>query len=287
MPVAKKPRAAARPAKAAAPRRAASPTRETALSAAQEMVYEAYEQPTKAKRVACARKALAISPYCADAYVILAQHAATPAEAVHLYTQGVEAGRTALGPHGFDEYEGEFWGFLETRPYMRARAGLAMALLRMGQTDAAMGHLSDMLRLNPNDNQGLRYILLGCLMEKNDLEGARDLLKAYYQDGSPFWTYTGLLWLYRSGETASSKVSAALADALKSNAHVPAMLAGQIPLAESNSGFMTMGGKDEAGNYVTEHGPLWRQTAGAVAWLAALAAAAPKTGSARAKKARA
>jgi tetratricopeptide (TPR) repeat protein len=178
MPVAKKPRAAARPLKAAAPRRAPSPGSEAALSAAQAMVYEAYEQPTKAKRVACARKALAISPYCADAYVILAQHAATPAEAVHLYTQGVEAGRTALGPHGFDEYEGEFWGFLETRPYMRARAGLAMALLRMGQTDAAMGHLGDMLRLNPNDNQGLRYILLGCLMEKNDLEGARDLLKA-------------------------------------------------------------------------------------------------------------
>jgi hypothetical protein len=62
-----------------------------------------------------------------------------------------------------------------------------------------------------------------------------------------------------------SRPRAALADALASNTHEPAMLAGKIPLAKSISGFMTMGGKDEAGNYVTEHGPLWRETALATA----------------------
>ena len=60
---------------------------------------------------------------------------------------------------GFKQYAGHFWGFLETRPYMRARAGLAGTLLKLGDIDGAVGHYRDMLKLNPNDNQGIRYVL--------------------------------------------------------------------------------------------------------------------------------
>ena len=92
---------------------------------AQAMMYEAWEQTSSRSRIALARKALGISPLCADAYVLLAEEAArSPEEARDLYAKGVEAGELALGPEGFAEYEGEFWGFLETRPYMRARLGV-------------------------------------------------------------------------------------------------------------------------------------------------------------------
>ena len=60
----------------------------------------------------------------------------------------------ALGAEGFEEYAGHFWGFLETRPYMRARAGLAIALIKLGDESAAIEHFRAMLKLNPNDNQG-------------------------------------------------------------------------------------------------------------------------------------
>ena len=79
-------------------------------------------------------------------------------EARDHYARGVEAGELALGPQAFKEYAGHFWGFLETRPYMRARAGLAGALLKLGDVDGAIDHFRDMLRLNPNDNQGIRYL---------------------------------------------------------------------------------------------------------------------------------
>ena len=59
----------------------------------------------------------------------------------------------ALGPRGFKRCAGHFWGFLETRPYMRARAGLAGTLLKLGDVDGALSHYRDMLKLNPNDNQ--------------------------------------------------------------------------------------------------------------------------------------
>jgi hypothetical protein len=39
-------------------------------------MYEAWERTTPSSRIALARKALGISPLCADAYVLLAEEAA-------------------------------------------------------------------------------------------------------------------------------------------------------------------------------------------------------------------
>ena len=44
---------------------------------------------------------------------------------------------------------------------MRARLGLAQALWAMGDQQAAIEHLHDMLRLNPGDNQGVGPQKLG------------------------------------------------------------------------------------------------------------------------------
>jgi hypothetical protein len=83
---------------------------------------------------------------------------------MRLYEQGVAAGERALGQEAFQRDAGHFWGILETRPYMRARLGLARSLWTAGRRDEAVRHLQDMLRLNPNDNQGVRYTLAGFLL---------------------------------------------------------------------------------------------------------------------------
>ena len=91
------------------------------LAQAQEVMYQAWEASGR-RRLELARQALAISPDCADAYVLLAEESARSLEeACRFYAQGVEAGERALGPEMFQEYTGHFWGVLETRPYMRAR----------------------------------------------------------------------------------------------------------------------------------------------------------------------
>ena len=147
---------------------------------AQEVMYEAWDQTNPRARVALAHKALTISPLCADAYVLLAEEEAKSVEeALEYYRKGVEAGVQVLGPKGFKEYVGHFWGFLETRPYMRARAGLAATLNALGEVDAAISNYRDMLRLNPNDNQGIRYELASCLMKSGDTEALKKLLKQY------------------------------------------------------------------------------------------------------------
>ena len=106
---------------------------------AQHVIYDAWEQRTKQSRVALAHEALRLSLLCADAYVILAKETARSAEERRdLFARGVEAGELAPGPDGFEECAGFFWGFLDTRPTMRARAGLANALLTLGDTDGAI-----------------------------------------------------------------------------------------------------------------------------------------------------
>ena len=92
-------------------------TQTTATEAAQEIIYDAWEAGDRRKRVALAKKALALSPLCADAYVLLAQETARDLDQeIDLYRQGVLTGEKALGKACFREDVGHFWGLLETRP---------------------------------------------------------------------------------------------------------------------------------------------------------------------------
>ena len=107
--------------------------------------------------------------------MLLAEHAQTAEEARKHYEQGVAAGERALGKQAFEEYAGHFWGILETRPYMRAREGLAQCLWEAGQREEAAEHYRELLRLNPDDNQGVRYSLATLLL---DLDRDEDLRQA-------------------------------------------------------------------------------------------------------------
>lgn len=247
----------------------------SALQEAQDLMYRAWETRGRQARLALAKRALQTSPLCADAYVLLAEEGARSVEeAKDLYARGVEAGELALGPKAFKEDVGLFWGFLETRPYMRARAGLAQALWALGDRDEAVAHYRDMLRLNPGDNQGIRYILASALLETGDDKALQELLKAYDEDGSPYWTYTKALLAFRvSG--ATKEAAALLTQAIRSNRHVPAFLSGEKSLPKAAPDYITLGGEDEAAVYARDCGAAWRRTAGALEWLRQVAAELP------------
>ncbi len=241
--------------------------RNDALARAQNVIYDAWERTTFRSRVALARKALGISPLCADAYNLLAKEAATPAQACDLYARGLDAGEFALGPKGFEDYGGQFWGFLETRPYMRARHGLALTLLKLGKEEEAIEHFRAMLTLNPDDNQGIRYLMLGILLHRDDISSLKTLLADYADDWSVHWLYTRALLAYKEGQTSAPATLKLLQEAISANSHVPAILAGTKPSVVSASGYLTVGGSDEATDYVRECGGAWRKSPGAIEWL--------------------
>jgi tetratricopeptide (TPR) repeat protein len=238
----------------------------TPVDRAQDLVYEAFDAVGR-RRVILARQAIALSPDCADAYVVLAEAAAGPVRALPFYEQGVAAGERALGAARFDEDTGHFWGMLDTRPYMRARLGLAQTLGRLGRLDEALAHLRELLRLNPNDNQGVRYLLLSELVGAQRDDEALTLLQEYKDDIAADWVYTWALVNFRTGRRAEAK--GVVARALDTNVHVPAALALAVEPDElpAVGDAIAFGGVDEAVVYAENFGEVWHGTPGAIEWL--------------------
>jgi tetratricopeptide (TPR) repeat protein len=240
----------------------------TSLARAQDLMYQAFEEDSPKRRARLAREALDLSPDCADAYVLLAEQAPSRKEALHLYEQGVAAGERALGAEAFQRDAGDFWGILETRPYMRARLGLVHALWTAGRREEAVQHLQDMLRLNPNDNQGVRYTLAGFLLFLDRDDDLARLLEQYPDEASAAWAYTrALLAFRRQGDTVETR--RLLKKAKKTNRHVPPYLLGEeFPPAEQPS-YYSPGDENEALEYIGSFLASWKSTPGAVAWLRA------------------
>lgn len=243
------------------------PPQDEAVEAAQDIMYDAWDTSDRRRRVALAKKALKVSPLCADAYVLLALDTAQNVdEAVDLYRQGVEAGEKALGKATFRRDAGYFWGILETRPYMRARHGLAQTLWDKGARDEALKHYQDMLRLNPNDNQGIRYLLLDCLLTLGRDEEAAALVKRYDEDGSAAWSWSRALLTFRkSGDCTESR--AALLHAISDNKHVTPLLLGDKKMPRQLPAYISWGGKNEAVAYVHGAAAAWAGAPGALTWL--------------------
>ncbi|MBN1471123.1 MAG: hypothetical protein JW925_05030 [Syntrophaceae bacterium] len=237
--------------------------------AAQELIYDAWESNNKKTRISLAKEALLLFSDCADAYNILAQDAAKfPEESKEFYRKGIEAGRRALGEKIFKEDSGHFWGLLETRPYMRSRAGLMNCLWDEGSHDEAIDHARALLQLNKNDNQGIRYILisyLACLGRYDELETFMNSPE-YKNDGMAEWLYTKALLLFvKTGD--SIKARKELSAALHMNKHVPKYLLGKKKIPRLLPDRITIGGEDEAYCYAAGNVSAWGKVPGARFWL--------------------
>jgi len=237
----------------------------TPLSQAQRIVYQAFAAQAPQERIRLANKALDLSPDCADAYVVLAENAHTRKEAFDYYEKGVAAGERAIGPDAFQESIGHFWGRLETRPYMRAREGLALSLWGFGRHEEAVSHFQEMLRLNPNDNLGVRMTLASWLPYLNRDQELADLL-TQYNDATATWSYSrALLAFRRQGDTPESRQL--LNAAKKGNPFVPEYLLGDEPLPLERPGHYGLGDRNEAIIYAAEALKVWKSTPGAVTWV--------------------
>lgn len=232
---------------------------------AQDLCYQAFDAFGR-RRTILARKALHIFPDCADAYVILAENAGDKGKVRELYRQGVAAGRRALGERVFEEEAGAFWGIQRTRPYMRALFGLGQCLEYGGEKEEAVESYRELLRLNPNDNQGVRYSLLPLLIELGSDEAASELLEEYGAGQSAIWLYSKALLAFRAhGDGAGSRK--ALRDALRAHEYVPDYLImapeETPPLPDSYS----PGHETEAVICADRCRASWEATPGALRWL--------------------
>jgi tetratricopeptide (TPR) repeat protein len=237
----------------------------TPLEQAQELAYDALEA-TGRRRIKLARRALTLSPDCAAACIVLGEAAATPEAALDWYQRGVEAGERAIGSAHFADGVGQFWGLIGTRPYMRARLALAETLRTLGRIDEALDHYKELLRLNPDDNQGVRYLLLPALLECGRDDEAGVLLANYADDIQAIWPYGRALWLFRThGDSAAAR--SALHEAKRTNPHVVRFLLDPEALPWSQAPSFTLGSREEAAYAAGELCDAFEKTSGALEWI--------------------
>ena len=233
---------------------------------AQGLAFDAMDAESAEQAREFAQRALALDPDCVDALVTMANLDARSAkEAIAGLEKAVEAGERSLGAQFFAENKGQFWGILETRPYMRARAELAALHHSEGHVRKAIGHYEAILDLNPNDNQGVRDELLGCYLECADLNGAGRLLKEYENDSMANFAWGRVLERYLSRDLAGAR--RALAKARKCNGFVELYLSASKKLPGEMPAMYSPGSEEEAVLCMENLMGAWAKHRDALFWL--------------------
>lgn len=235
---------------------------------AQQLYYDAMDAATDDEEFALIEKALKLDPGNVDALLAALRHRPLPeADEIEVLRTIVAVAERRLGPQAFKEFEGAFWGFVETRPYMRARAQLAEALRAAGRIEEAIAEWEAVLKLNPNDNQGVRYPLLASYLVAGRMDGAARLFETYDECAwNTVFAWGRVLERWLSGDAAGA--TDALAVARKQNAFTEGFLKRQRRLPKYLPAMYGSGSKEEA---VCFAGPLcmaWDRHPQALKWLA-------------------
>ncbi len=237
---------------------------------AQELIYDAMEADTPERIAGLVAQAYKLDPENVDALLMMARMAGFEGEERIAFLRTiVKKGAKRLGKKAFKELVPHFWGFLETRPYMRARQELAEELRSAGRLEEAAVEYAEMLVLNENDNQGVRYHYLPCLLVLNRLEDARSLMKRYTDDVK--WN-TVFAWCHVLERVLSEDepgARKALAAARKQNGFTEAYLKGHRKLPKSLPSSYAPHSREEAQCYAEPLLMAWRAHEGAQKWLAA------------------
>ena len=213
-----------------------------------------------------AMEAVDIDPNCVDALHILSVLGSeSDEELIDHLRRTIERGKKGLGKKFFKENAGHFWGMIETRPYMRVLGELARLLNSTGKAEEAITHWEEMLRLNPGDNQGIRYPLLGAYLEIGSQSGANQIFADYPDEGSAMFAWAQVLANFLTGDEKAATRS--LSTARKANKHVEAFLTGRKKLPKDPPGYYSPGEPSEAYVCVEEIGAAWKKHPEAMKWL--------------------
>jgi len=153
---------------------------------------------------------------------------------------------------------------------LRALAGAAECLVAIGEVAQATTHYRELLRLNPGDNQGNRYMLAQLLLKQELDDEVERLLNSYHED-SAAWLYTRALLEYRRrgpGKVATK----ALIKAFDQNRFVPLYLTAMKKPPRQLPGFMGIGDENEAIHYFVDSVEGWLDTPGALPWFVSVLA---------------
>ncbi|MCX6161054.1 MAG: hypothetical protein NTV87_06935 [Ignavibacteriae bacterium] len=231
---------------------------------AQDLVYEASElSPAKAK--AKIKKALQLDPDCIEAYEYLASTDRSLKSAMMNYEKGIAIGKRIFGGKYLEEHKGMFWGFHETRPFMRCLQHYADCLYTSGKVKECIEIFEEMIELNPNDNQGARDLLLLYLIQIDAREKFVKYAKEFKDDYSAFILFNRALFAFKTeGETKNA--NKILKAAIERNKFVAKLILSDKPIKVLPE-YYGWGDENEAIYYSHFAYHIWKDTKEAMEWL--------------------
>lgn len=157
------------------------------------------------------------------------------------------------------------WSWLENRPFLRAAQGIALSHQQLGQRAETIAMMERILKWNPNDNQGLRY-LIGSEYLRSGATAKATTLIVREADAFPPYHYEAALIEISAGRFVDAATR--LRRAFVANNYIAETLCGAAnPMKLAIWHGSNLAEPEVAKEYVDAYGDLWRQTPAALQFL--------------------
>lgn len=158
------------------------------------------------------------------------------------------------------------WVCVENRPVLRLLFRYALWLERADRGDASQQRYRQMLAINPNDNHGIRAIVVNALLRVGQDHDALAICEDYPDDMHVETAFGAVLARYRLGDQEGAHQALELAQSL--NPHVIPMLAKErVRRPKIDPRAIQLGGKDQAWIYRDEMRDVWQGVPGLLEWI--------------------
>ena len=167
----------------------------------------AFETEDDSKRLKYAKEVLKMDKDNLDAeYLIASTDAKDSIDMLNRLEKILKHGNEIVEREGFmnEENIGEFWEIVETRPYMRIKQSYAEILAENGMMKKAVKEYEEILKLNENDNLGVRFRLMSLYAFFEDEENALKLYKKYNGQNSVQMLLPISVLYFKKGEFTKS-----------------------------------------------------------------------------------
>jgi tetratricopeptide (TPR) repeat protein len=204
------------------------------------------------------RKAIEIFPEHIDTIAHLGMMSSNNRESIKLSEKAFQIGWELISGKLDDKSKIE-WGWTENRPFLRACHTKGLNLLKENRVDEAIKLLNQMIKWNPNDNQGVRDLLADIYTIHKMSEEMIDLSKKYPDSYDPSINFGLALAFFRKSNR--KEADKALKQAIRNFPICGKILLEDKPKKPKSEmpGYITMGGEDQAYEFWEGQREAWKE----------------------------
>ncbi|MGL5667330.1 MAG: tetratricopeptide repeat protein [Shewanella sp.] len=175
-----------------------------------------------------------------------------PKKALDAALAGLAVGNSLI-PEGFNGVIE--WGYLKNRPFFRTLHGAVLAYVRLQRHKDAVTLIDKMLAYNPNDNQGVRYLLGSEVLRTGNNVRAENIFDEHADSYPPYYYELALLHIINKDWI---RAATELRHGFSVNSYIAEMLCGNFhpqPLAIWHGS--NLAEPETAADYIETYGNLW------------------------------